>query len=205
MGLCLAGPSQGMQKRVSGMDGDAAEEATDITLVARRNNSLSSGSSLLVLGSLAAVVLAISLGFALSGAWLVLPFAGLELLAMGLAFRCIEQHAADYERMTMHGEQVVIERWERGSVSRFEFNRHWAQLIVREPRGMERGSLALRSHGKEVEFGIHLDDQQRAATARHLREHLKSVNTRHSLGGTIKTLLQRIGAVAALMPVSGVA
>src|SRR5260370_8213855 len=45
----------------------------DIALVARRNNSLSRGGRLLILGSLAAVVLPISLGFALSGAWLVFP------------------------------------------------------------------------------------------------------------------------------------
>lgn len=90
----LPAPHRGMQKRVCGMDGDAAEGATDIAFVAQRNNSLPSGSRLLTLGSLAAVVLAISLGFALSGALLVLPFAGLELLAAGLAFRYMEQRAA---------------------------------------------------------------------------------------------------------------
>jgi uncharacterized membrane protein len=35
---------------------------------------------------LAAVTLAIGIGFALVGAWLVLPFAGLEVLALGAAF-----------------------------------------------------------------------------------------------------------------------
>lgn len=154
------------------MDGDAAERATDVRLVARRNNSLSSGSRLLVLGSLAAVVLAISLGFALSGAWLILPFAGLDLLVVGLAFRYMEQHAGDYECMTMHDDQVVIERRERGSVRRFEFNRRWAQLIISEPQGMERGRLALRSHGKEVEFGMFLTDEQPVATALRLKKHL---------------------------------
>jgi uncharacterized membrane protein len=84
-----------MQKRVSGMDGDAAEGATDIALVALRNNSLSSGGRLLIQGSLAAVALPISLGFALSGAWPILPFAGLELLVVGLAFRYMERHAGD--------------------------------------------------------------------------------------------------------------
>jgi uncharacterized membrane protein len=83
-----------MQKRVCGMDGDAAEGATDLALVAQRNNSLPSGSRLLTLGSLAAVVLAVSLGFALSGTLLILPFAGLELLVVGLAFRYMEQRAA---------------------------------------------------------------------------------------------------------------
>ncbi|HEV8646007.1 MAG TPA: DUF2244 domain-containing protein [Burkholderiales bacterium] len=84
------------------MDGDAAEGATDIALVAQRNNSLSSGSRFLILGSLAAVVLAISLGFALSGAWLVLPFAGLDLLMVSLAFRYMEQRAAVARRLNEH-------------------------------------------------------------------------------------------------------
>jgi uncharacterized membrane protein len=35
---------------------------------------------------LAAAVLAISVGFAMAGAWLVLPFAGLEVLALGAAY-----------------------------------------------------------------------------------------------------------------------
>lgn len=168
----MPAPRACMLKRVSGMDGNAAEGATDIMLVARRNNSLSPGGGRLVFGCLAAVVLAISLGFAMSGAWLILPFAGLELLVMGVAFRYMDQHAGDYECMTMHDDQVVIERRDRGRVSRSEFNRHWARLIISEPRGMERGRLALRSHGKEVEFGKFLTDEQIATMARRLGKHL---------------------------------
>lgn len=69
------------------MDGDAAVGATNIALVARSNNSLSWGGRLLILGPLAAVVMPMSLGFALSGAWLVFPFARLEFLVVGLALR----------------------------------------------------------------------------------------------------------------------
>ena len=39
-----------------------------------------------VFAALAAVTLGIGIGFALCGAWLVLPFAGLEVLALGAAF-----------------------------------------------------------------------------------------------------------------------
>ena len=116
------------------MHGDAAEGATNIALVARRNNSLASGSRLLVPGSLASVVLAISLRVALSDAWLILPSAGLEVLAVGLAFRYMEEHAGDYERMTMHDDRVVIERCVRGSLYGFRFNRHWARLVISEFR-----------------------------------------------------------------------
>lgn len=35
---------------------------------------------------LAALTLAIGIGFAVAGAWLVLPFAGLEVLLLGAAF-----------------------------------------------------------------------------------------------------------------------
>ena len=36
--------------------------------------------------ALAAAVLAISVGFAMAGAWLVLPFAGLEVVALAAAY-----------------------------------------------------------------------------------------------------------------------
>jgi uncharacterized membrane protein len=155
------------------MNAKAVESETDFTLVARRNNSLSSGGRFLVLGSLAVVVLAISLGFALNGAWLVFPFAGLDILVVVLAFRYVEQRAGDYECIVFQGDNIVIESQHRGSTQRFEFNRHWAQVVFLEPQGGRRSRLLLRSHGKEVEFGIHLSGERRAAVARRLKEHLK--------------------------------
>lgn len=143
------------------------------TFVARRNNSLSPIGGRLVLGFLTLFVLAISVGFAFSGAWLVFPFGGLDLLFVYLAFRHMERHAADYERMSLQVDTIVIERGQRGRTRKFEFNRHWAQVDYREPRGMESGKLILRSHGVDVEFGMYLTDEQRADVARRLKENLK--------------------------------
>jgi uncharacterized membrane protein len=47
-----------------------------------------------VFGALAAVTLLIGAGFALIGAWLVLPFAGLEVMALGAAFLCRARQVA---------------------------------------------------------------------------------------------------------------
>lgn len=44
---------------------------------------------------LAVVTLAIGAGFALVGAWLVLPFAGLEVLGLGAAFVCRARQVAN--------------------------------------------------------------------------------------------------------------
>lgn len=43
---------------------------------------------------LAVITLTIGIGFALLGAWLVLPFAGLEVLALGAAFLCRARQVA---------------------------------------------------------------------------------------------------------------
>ncbi len=155
------------------MSGEAINGATEFTFVARRNDSFSSGGRFFVLGSLAAVVLAISLGFALSGAWLVFPFAGLDILLVYLAFRHVEQHAGDYECIEVRGDEVVLESQCRKKIERFEFNRHWVQVAYTEARGRDRSRLLLRSHGKAVEFGVHLNGEQRLAMARRLKEHLK--------------------------------
>lgn len=148
-------------------------KAVDLTFVARRNNSLSSGGRFLVLGSLAVVLLAISLGFALNGAWLVVPFAGLDMLVVYLAFRYVEQRSSDYECLTFLDDNIVVESRCGGRTDRYEFNRHWVQVTFIEAKGAERGRLVLRSHGKEVAFGVHLSGEQRATVARRLNEHLK--------------------------------
>jgi uncharacterized membrane protein len=153
------------------MDGKGAE-AAEFSLVVRRNNALSAEGRYLVLGTLSALMLAISVGFAAIGAWPILPFAGLEIALVFIAFRLMERHAGDYESVRIQDHRVVIERVMGGRVRRFEFNRHWARLVVREPRGVQGGGLALQAHGEEVEFGAFLTGEQRELAARRLREYL---------------------------------
>jgi uncharacterized membrane protein len=151
-----------------------AGESVGFTLVARRNNSLSSAGRHLVVGSLATISLVISLAFALQGAWMILPFAGLEVLVVYLAFRCLERHAGDFESLSIQGDLILIERWERGAVSRHEFNRYWARVVLHPSLGGRQAMLALRSHGRQVEFGCHLTEEQRVAAARTIRTRLTS-------------------------------
>jgi len=155
------------------MDCADASEPAEYLLVARRNNSLTSAGRAIVFGSLVAVSLAISLAFAFLGAWLVFPFAGAEMVVLYLAFRYVDRHAADYESITIRGDRVLVERWETGKVRRFELNRWWAQVVLnREHPGGT--TLALRSHGRQVEFGHHLTQEQREALAQTLREQLRN-------------------------------
>jgi uncharacterized membrane protein len=150
------------------------EGITGTTIVARRNNSLSTGGRQLVLGFLAVVVLAISSGFAFAGAWLVFPFGGLDMALLYLAFRYVERQAADYECVHVADDKVILERRGHGKLRKQEFNRHWVRAEYSAPRGLQGGRLVLRSHGVEVEFGVHLNEEQRADVARRLKEQLKN-------------------------------
>lgn len=153
------------------MDCITAGDAREFAFVARRNNSLSASARALVLASLAAVSFGIALTFAVVfGAWLVMPFAGVEMAALYLAFRHVGRHAADYERIAIGADRVSVEVFDGGSVSRFGFNRCWAQVGCTG----DGSRLVLKSHGREVEIGRHMNGEQRLRLARELKRGLRS-------------------------------
>jgi uncharacterized membrane protein len=80
------------------------------SVVARRNNSLDRRERWMVFGALAAVSLGVALLFALAGAWPVLLYSFLELAVLGFAFRHVDMRADDWERLTIAGDRVVVER-----------------------------------------------------------------------------------------------
>jgi len=80
-----------------------------VEFVSRRNCSLSPRALMAVFGSVVAVSFAFGVMFAALGAWLVLPFAGVELLALAAAFVVYGRHATDGERLRLTGETLSAE------------------------------------------------------------------------------------------------
>lgn len=152
------------------MDSTVVAHAAEFSLVARRNNSLTSTGRFLVFVAILAVSIGIAVAFAVFGAWLILPFAGLEMLLLLLAFRHVDRHAADYERIAIGGDRVKVEFFEAGRVRSCEFNRYWAQVAA----SGDGRRLVLRSHGREVECGRLLTDEQRLSVARELAQELRA-------------------------------
>ena len=150
-------------------------------IIARHNNSLAPKAGVKLLLALAGVVLVVSLGFARIGAWLVLPFAGLELLAFAYAFHYIYLHSGDFESITIESDSVVVEKKDYKEVTTTIFQRHWAQVSLREVASVGgvigKSGLFIRSHGKEIEFGKHfMNDEQRALLVRELKQKLKNID-----------------------------
>lgn len=140
------------------------------SVTARRNNSLSSSGRNLVFGFVLFVTLSIGLTFlVVGGAWPILPFGGLEIVGLFLAFRYIGLHAGDYERLAIAGNRLQFEFVEVDHVRRIELDRYWAQVVC----AADGSRLALRSRGREVEFGRFLTAEERIDVASALRRELR--------------------------------
>lgn len=146
-------------------------------LLSRRHSSLSPAGRVLVLGSLAIVTVAISLGFAIHGAWPVVPFAGAECLALYLVYQWLTQHQSDYQCVTFDGEKLVVETREAGRTRRSEFSQAWAQVVV-ENAADGKPSVFIRSHGRTVEIGRWLSGEARIEVARRLQRLLAQNHSR---------------------------
>ena len=164
--------TQCFTKRSSSMDKarfevPAPTSETDFSLTVKRNCSVSPRTLLWLLAATALLSFGIGLGFALFGAWWILPFAGIEMAGLTYAFYISGRHAADYERIVRSGATVMVEICDAERVDLYRFNPHWLKVIAREaPNGIR---LALAQHGKELEIGRHLDASRRRDLAAELR------------------------------------
>ena len=126
------------------------------SLILKRNCSISPAGLAGVFAALAFVVVAIGAGFAAAGAWLVLPFAGLEVLLLGAAYLLYARRAADYERIVLEAGRLIVEVAQAQNTSRYEMEACRARVCVEEHRVLLRGA------GNELEIGRHLDAHTRA-------------------------------------------
>jgi uncharacterized membrane protein len=117
--------------------------------------------------ALAILSLLIAAAFASQGAWMVLPFAGLEVAALCAAFLAQARHARDYEQVRIDGPRLLVESGEGGRVRRHEFSRAWARLAESGPRDAYR--VAIAAQGRSVEIGRLLDEPRRREMARALQ------------------------------------
>jgi uncharacterized membrane protein len=124
----------------------------------------------LAVGVIGLISLVIALFFAFMGAWVVLPFAGLELLAVGYAFYYVHCHSCDYERIVIEDDQVSIEKRSYRTYHQTSFNRYWVKVFLRPmPSGDQ--ALFFRSHGKEVIFGqCFMTSEERVKLASQLKQ-----------------------------------
>jgi uncharacterized membrane protein len=143
------------------------EEHGGFSLTLKRNCSISPAGLACVFAALAVAVLAIGTGFAIAGAWLILPFAGLEVLLLAGAFVLQARQATDYERIALERGSLRVEVAEGRRVARYELDARHVRVEVDGSR------VVLRAPRQVLELGRHLDAESRIAFGAELKKRLR--------------------------------
>ena len=120
-------------------------------------------------GMVASVSLSFAAGFVLAGAWPVLPWSLLEVSVLAGAFACIARRAGDWERLTVDGDRVTVERQRAGRIERCDWNRRWVRVAVVQDRRGALSRVMLEGGGRTLEFGALMAPAARGEMARQLR------------------------------------
>ena len=136
----------------------------------RRNCSVSPAQLGWLYASLCVVSLGIGTFFWFQGAVMILPFAWIEVLAVGAAFLAYARHAADREHILLQGGRLVVETENAGRLERAEFNRDRVRV---EPGADDRSLIELSGQGRSVNVGRFVRPELRPALAREIRRALR--------------------------------
>lgn len=124
--------------------------------------------NLLLVGAIALVAVPIAVTWAALGFWPILPLCGLELALLTLALYRVNHSLLAREVVIVDDDAIVVEAGHRQLERRFRLGRSWAQVLL-VPVRRDHSRLVLRSHGRAVECGRFLTEEERGALARELR------------------------------------
>jgi uncharacterized membrane protein len=145
-----------------------------VIYILRPDRSLDWRGNLRFYGLISLVSLCIACWFTWLGAWIVLPFAGLELLALGFALYLVSMQGLDMETIRIQGDRLEICKGRRQIESTRCLQRCWARVRL-EPAAHTwyPSRLMIRSHGKGTEIGSFLGSEEKEKLARELIHSLR--------------------------------
>ncbi len=107
------------------------------------------------------------------GAWLVLPFFGLELLVLGLGLYLSAWASSRREVIEIDGAELRVLRGGRRLEEAVCLPRYWTRVVLStDPAGWYASRLWLVSHGRRVQVGAALVEQERLELAAELTRQL---------------------------------
>jgi uncharacterized membrane protein len=133
----------------------------------------------MLFASLATVSIVVASIFALSGAWLVLVFALVEVAALATAFVVYARHAGDYERIVVTPEALIVEFNSGTQVVRQQAHPAFARVEYPSSgpgAGSGNSLIRLALGGKAVEVGRFVPRLKRERLAGEIRARLTAAS-----------------------------
>ena len=130
----------------------------------RRNCALRPGQLFGAFAAFALTLAGVAMLFWIRGVHLVALFTGLEVAAVGAALLVYARHSADYERIAINTEAIVVEWMFGGREGRIVFDPRRTRI-----QAQDGGLVQLSERDRRVLIGRHLRPERRASLARDLR------------------------------------
>jgi len=147
------------------------QEQLHYQYVIRPNRSISWAGTVALFAGVSLVIALIAILFTAKGAWLVLPFAGLEILALGTCLYICACRNAKCEVINIGENYVRVEKGRRQPGTQFQFQRAWARVRLNKSSvAWYPSRLTVCSMGREIEIGKCLIEEDREALARELQQ-----------------------------------
>ncbi|MBI4997106.1 MAG: DUF2244 domain-containing protein [Rhodocyclales bacterium] len=131
-------------------------------------------------------ILGVAIVCAMLGAWQVLLMSSLVVVAVAAGLLSGYRRTQIDEVVSIVGDTVAVDKHLRHATEHHEFQRGWAQVVLEEPRPpMEEfpSRLFIRSHGRQVQIGGFLDDDERRELAARLQRTMGPSRPFESCGG----------------------
>jgi uncharacterized membrane protein len=143
-----------------------------VVWVLKRNCSITPRQSLAAYGGLCVLLMGVAGLCWANGAELVMPFAWLELLAVGAAFCVYARHATDRELISLRDGRLIVERHSHDScIGRVDFA---LESVRVQPHAGERALIELTGEGKKATVGRYVRPELRPVLADELRSVLRT-------------------------------
>ena len=108
-------------------------EENTYRILLRPNQSTDWKTSIIFISIIAITCLAIGIGFAFAGATMILPFAGLEVIFVGVCVYLVMKKTYKQEVITLTQETLKIEKGEGKIDQVWEYFRMWSFVAVERP------------------------------------------------------------------------
>ncbi len=138
------------------------KQQTRIHIVLRPNCSADWQSNRRILLFIALANTLFASGFIAIGAWMILPFMGLELLLLWWLLRRVFQQLQFKQVIRLDSDRLTIENGFIYPLQKWDWPRECASVLVRsKPHPLEPFKISLNHQGQEVALGEFLNQEDR--------------------------------------------
>ena len=118
----------------------------------------------------------IGIAFYIAGAFLILPFAGLEIILVGTCVYLVVQRSYKQEIITLTPEKLKIEKGISKPNQFWEYFRIWAFVVVEKPKHpWYPAHIVITSKGERVPIGDFLTEKEKLDLVDKLRNIIDSL------------------------------